>query len=100
MRSRHPRILLVAAGVAVLLLSLSFVTWRQSRAREALAELDRVQREISLVSAERADLDRRIEILESRRHVTTAAQERLGMHTPAADEIVLLARGGSDPEDR
>jgi cell division protein FtsL len=100
MRRRGAGVFWVAGCAALLLVSLSLVTWRQSRAREALANLDRIQREISLVEAERADLDRRIEILESRRHVTLAAQERLGMHNPAANEIVLLAAGIPDEEDR
>ncbi|TVP47307.1 MAG: hypothetical protein EA350_05530 [Gemmatimonadales bacterium] len=88
-------VVLTAVGLAALLLSLSLVTWRQSRAREAMAELDALHREISLVRAERAAFERRIQSLESRGHVVPAARERLGMRTPGAANIVLLAPGGS-----
>jgi cell division protein FtsL len=88
-------VVLAALGIAALLLSLSLVTWRQSRAREAMAELDALHREISLVRAERAAFERRIQSLESRGHVVPAARERLGMRTPGAASIVLLAPGGS-----
>jgi cell division protein FtsL len=100
MKTPSRGVVLMVLGGGLFLLSLSSVAWRQSRAREALASLDRVQREQSLVEAEWADLERRIEILESRRHITTAAQERLGMHNPAADEIVLLSRENKDLEAR
>lgn len=86
---------LTAVGIGALLLSLSLVTWRQSRAREVMAELDGLHREISLVQAERGALERRIQSLESRGHVVPAARERLGMRTPGAASIVLLAPGGS-----
>jgi cell division protein FtsL len=81
---------LTALAVAALLAALSLVTWRQSRTREALVELDRVQRAISLVEAERAELQRRIQVLESRGRVVRDARERLGMRNPEAGEIVLL----------
>jgi len=88
-------VILTAVGIVAVLLSLSLVTWRQSRAREAMAELDGLRREISLVQAERAAFERRIQSLESRGHVVPAARERLGMRTPGAANIVLLAPGGS-----
>lgn len=81
---------LTALAVAALLAALSLVTWRQARAREALVELDRLQREISLVEAERAALERRVQTLEGRGWVVPAARSRLGMRPPRADEIVLL----------
>lgn len=77
--------------VAVLLASLSLVTWRQTRTREALAELDELRREISLAEAERSELEQRIQMLESRSRVVPAARERLGMKTPGSDEIVILS---------
>lgn len=83
-------VVLTALAVAALLAALSLVTWRQSRTLEALRELDVVQRELSLVEAERADLHRRIQTLESRGHVVPMARERLGMRTPSAGEIILL----------
>jgi cell division protein FtsL len=89
-------VILTALGLAAVLAALSFVTWRQSRAREVLAEMDRVHREISLVQAERAELERRIQTLESRGHVVPTARERLGLVTPDAAEIVLLVPGAGD----
>lgn len=80
---------LLALAMAALLGSLTLVTWRQTRALEALAELDAVQSEVSLAQAEREELTRRIRKLESRAHVTAAAAG-IGMHTPEASEIVYL----------
>jgi cell division protein FtsL len=79
----------MVAAVA-LLLSLLMVAWRQSRALEALAELDEARRERALAESERAELERRIESLESRARVVPAARTRLGMRTPEAEEIVFL----------
>lgn len=84
-------IALAALSMAALLIALSFVTWRQSRSLDALAELDRVQRDISLLQAEKGALERRIQNLESRGRVVPAARERLDMRTPSAGEIILLS---------
>ncbi len=84
---------LVALAVAVLLTALSLVTWRQSRTREALTHLDEIQREMSLVESERSELQRRIQVLESRSRVVTEARERLDMRTPGSDEIVFMPGG-------
>lgn len=81
---------LVLAG-SVLLASLTFVAWRQSRALEALAALEEVRGHRELAEVERATLQRRIQHLESRGRVVPEAKERLGMHTPDASEIVFLA---------
>jgi cell division protein FtsL len=91
MRSWNP--LLVTLAAALLLASLSLVTWRQTRALEELASLDRLRREISLLEAERTDLETRIQSLESRGRVVPAAIDRLGLHRPndALGEIVLLS---------
>ena len=85
---------LVALAMAALLGSLSLVTWRQARAMEALAALDRVRQERELVEAEKQELVRRIQFLESRGHIVSRARELLGMHTPATDEIVYLSGVG------
>jgi cell division protein FtsL len=82
-----------ALMVAALLASLSLVTWRQARSREALEELDTIRREVSLAKAERDELEHRIQILESRSRVVPEARERLGMRTPGSGEIVLLSGG-------
>ena len=96
-RSRSSRswatLSLVALGFSGLLAALSLVTWRQSRAFEALAELDGVERALSLAESERAELLRRIQGLDSRTRISSVAQERLGMHHPEASEMVLLSGG-------
>jgi cell division protein FtsL len=80
-----------ALVVAALLASLSLVTWRQARVREALEELDHLRREISLAEAERSNLEQRIQMLESRSRVVPEARERLGMKTPGSAEIIILS---------
>ena len=82
---------LLVLGFSGLLSALSLVTWRQSRAFEALAELDRLERSLSLAESERTDLLRRIQGLDSRTRISSVAQERLGMHRPDASEMVLLS---------
>lgn len=79
-------------GVAAVLLlgSLAIVAYRQGRALEALAELDRVRTDRSVAVAQRADLERHVQQLESRSHVVPEARARLGMRTPDATEIVYL----------
>ena len=79
-----------AVAVVVLLGSLGLVTYRQGRAPEALAELDRVRAERGVVISERADLERRVQVLESRSRVVPEARRRLDMKTPDATEIVYL----------
>ena len=80
-----------ALTLAMLLLALGFVTWRQSRAFEVLRELEAVRRSTSEARAERIDLERSIQSLESRGRVVPAARARLGMHTPDASELVILS---------
>ncbi len=84
---------LLALGFSSLLSALGLVTWRQSRAFEALAELDGVERAFSLAESERAELLRRIQGLDSRARISLVAQESLGMHRPEASEMVLLSGG-------
>ena len=84
---------LLVLGVVLLLAALASVAWRQSRAMEGLAEMDQVRRELALEAAERAELERRIQVLESRGRVVPEARDRLGMKTPSSHEIVLLAGG-------
>ena len=83
---------LAALSVALLFAALSLVAWRQARALDRLEELDGLTREISLLTAERNQLETRVQLLESRARVVPAARERLGMRTPTdeAGEIVLL----------
>ena len=79
-----------AVAFVVLLGALGMVTWRQSRALESLAWLDELHRQISVVAAERVDLERKILVLESRARVVPEARERLGMHIPEGAELVWL----------
>ncbi len=79
-----------AAAMLALLLSLGFVVWRQARALDALAELDRIGARRMLLAAELAELDRRMQMLESRAWVVPQAERRLGLRAPQADEIVIL----------
>ena len=83
----------VQATVAALGLlgALGLVVWRQARALEALALLDTSRREKALLIADHAELERRIQQLESRARVVPRARETLGMRTPEATEIVILA---------
>ncbi|HSR40959.1 MAG TPA: hypothetical protein VLL48_02275, partial [Longimicrobiales bacterium] len=93
MRGRLSPPSLVALAFALFLASLSLVTWRQSRALEALETLEEVHRSSSLAEADRAELVRRIQFLESRGRVVSEARSRLGMHIPDDSERVFLAGG-------
>jgi len=85
-----PLTLAIPLAIAFLLASLSLVTWRQARAREALAELDHHRRELSLLTAERGQYENRIQALESRVRVVADARARLGMRNPGAAEILYI----------
>ena len=80
------RLGVLVLGFAGLLSALSLVTWRQSRAREALAELDQLEKSLSLAASDRTVLDRRIQGLSSLARISSVAQEHLGMHHPEASE--------------
>lgn len=79
-----------AVTLAVLLGSLGFVTWRQSRALETLVAWDEVQRQVSVARAQVVELDREIQVLTSRARIVPEARHRLGMHTPDASELEIL----------
>ena len=79
-----------AVTTAVLLGSLGYVTWRQSRALETLAEWDAVRRQNAAARAQMVELEREIQVLTSRGRVVPEARTRLGMHTPDATELVIL----------
>jgi cell division protein FtsL len=80
----------LALVTLVLVGALVLVAWRQGRALEALAALDQVRQERALAEAERDEMERRIEQLESRQRVGAAARTRLQMHTPDVSETRLL----------
>jgi hypothetical protein len=73
-----------------LLGALGFVAWRQARALEGLADLSQVRADRGFARDERADLERRIQVLESRSRVVPEARRLLGMRIPNASEIVIL----------
>ena len=79
-----------AVTIALLLGSLGYVTWRQSRALETLAEWDEVRRQTAVARAQVVELEREIQVLTSRARVVPEARVRLGMHTPDASELVIL----------
>ena len=80
----------VAVTVACFVGSLGMVTWRQSRALEVHSELDEVRRQVSVARAERIELERAIQVLESRGRVVPVATADLGMHMPDGSEQVFL----------
>ena len=92
MITRRERGFVPQVGVAavVLLGALGLVVWRQTRALEGLADLSQARSERALALDERADLERRIQMLESRARVVPEARRLLGMRTPNASEIVIL----------
>ena len=79
-----------AVTIAVLLGSLGYVTWRQSRALETLAEWDDLRRSTAVARAQVVELEREIQVLTSRARVVPEARAELGMHTPDASELVIL----------
>lgn len=89
MRSHNGTIRL-ALCFATLLGALSAVIWRQSVALDTLRELERLRDGRALAEAERSDLVREIEHLESRAIVVASARDRLSMRVPFAHEIVIL----------
>jgi hypothetical protein len=76
--------------IAVLLGSLGYVTWRQSRALETLEEWDELRRASAVARAQVVELEREIQVLTSRARVVPEARARLDMHTPDASELVIL----------
>ena len=93
MRS-HRGTIRLALCFAALLGALTMVIWRQSQAFGTLRALDQLRDERALAEAERSELGRKIENLESRAVVVAAANARLGMRVPSAAEIVILPLQG------
>jgi len=55
-----------------------------------MAELDGIERSLSLAESEHAELLGRIQGLDNRTRISSVAQERLGMHRPEDSEMVTL----------
>jgi cell division protein FtsL len=81
----------MAAAFALLFMSLSTVVWRQSRALEELRGLDSARSTRAILQAERSELQRDIQRLESRARIVAVASERLGLRVPAATELTILS---------
>lgn len=81
----------IRMGMACVLLfaALSLVVYRQSRALEALRVLDAVRSERAMLQAERSELQRDIQRLESYTRIVVAAG-RLGLQTPSGTDISVL----------
>jgi cell division protein FtsL len=86
----HSGTIRLALAFAALLAALTLVIWRQSRALETLRAIDQLRGARVLAEAERSELLRNIQTLESRARVVADAQTWLGMHVPSASEIVIL----------
>lgn len=88
-------LLRLALAFALLLAGLALVVRRQSRGLELMRAVERARAERAVAEAQRAELLQRIELLQSRAHVTEAAA-RHGMRLPGGTEIVILPeRGGA-----
>jgi hypothetical protein len=86
-------LLRLALAFALLLAGLALVVRRQSRALELVRLVERARAERTLAEAERAELLQRIDMLQSRAHVTETAGRR-GMRLPSGNEIVILSEPG------
>lgn len=89
MRS-HTGTIRLALAFAALLAALTLVIHRQSHALVTMRQAEALRSERVVAEAERAELTRRIQTLESRAHVVATARARLGMYVPSAEEIVIL----------
>lgn len=83
----------VALALAVFLGSLTVVAWRQGQALTAIEAISELRSEISLASAEQAEVKQRIQRMQSRAWVTQQAAERLGMTVPDASAQRILPGG-------
>jgi len=88
--SRRPGWVRAVGWLLLLLASLLFVTWRQTRGLAMQRELRDLENERAVAETERVELVRRIEELRSRARIVRIARERLNMHLPEEDEIVFL----------
>lgn len=80
-------------ALAALLAALALVAWRQSTARETMAELDEVVRQLALAADERQELDRRVASVEKRSWVEAEVGRRLGLRPPRDGEVVIPSGG-------
>lgn len=89
-KGKRPGWVRALGWLAMLLASLSLVTWRQTHGLALERELRTLEGRNAGVEAERVELTRRIEQLRSRSRVLQVARDRLGMHLPQDHEIIFL----------
>jgi cell division protein FtsL len=80
----------MSVAFALVFASLALVVWRQSRALDELRGLEAARSQRVILQAERSELQRDIQRLESRMRIAEVAGARLHMRTPGAGEIVFL----------
>lgn len=90
--NRFPVSLLITLGVALFLGALSVVAWRQGRARDVVAEHERMMEAIVLELDQRAGLNQKIRDLQSRARVVRDA-EKLGLTVPSPSVVHWIAGG-------
>ncbi len=86
---RTSGLLRFALACALLLLGLAAVVRRQSRGLELMRAVERARAARAVAEAERSELIRRIDWLQSRARVVEAGGRR-GMRQPSGLEIVIL----------
>jgi hypothetical protein len=83
-------VLAVAGWMVLLLASLSFVTWRQTRGVEMERALRATETDRGIAEAERVSASRRVEELRGRSRIVRVARDRFGMYLPQDREIIFL----------
>lgn len=78
------------AWLLLLIASLAFVSWRQPMGLAMERTVRELETQSAMSEAERVELSRRIEYLRSRARIVQVARDRLGMHLPEDNEIILL----------
>jgi len=85
---------LSSAISAMLLLAAMFVAvHRGARGRAVVESISATRDRQEAAEAERAELAKRIEFLRGRNRIVRAA-ERLGLHVPSEDELVIIDLSG------
>ena len=79
--------------LAVVLVSLTTVAWRQSTTRETMEELAAAERELAIAVDEREELSRELSAMETRPWIGAEAARRLGMRAPTENEVVIAPGG-------
>lgn len=83
----------VVVALVAVLGALALVAWRQSKARETMANLEDVVRELAVAGDEREELLRQLARVEGRSWVAAEAARRLGLRPPRDGEVVIPSGG-------